>query len=326
MIIEREESWGLLKYDTLEHRFSWVTKNGHDTTPYIREPVVLNADLTMKCNMACRHCVAKDFEQVFEQAKDLEVSKELIACINNSPFMVIVITGGEPLLPEYEDRLTRLLKEIKNKGLVIDTNGTIIPSDSVINTIVQKDVLVRVSWDSGRPQDEIHFRQAKKKKGDSSRIHFDYYYKKIETIRYFSSRGINVAVQSVLSSKNVISITEMPAKLSELGIKKWYIQRFIPSHRMAKEDNIDITAGLYEHIVANLAAKCLKMNIECVVKKDRRHNSVFLLLGEGDLYTQGEKPRQKIFVGSIKENLPRYFDYVSCSDHADRYYGGNDER
>lgn len=316
MIIEREENWGILRYDTFEHNFSCVKTNRNSAIPYAREPVVLNLDLTMKCNMDCRHCVAKDFKDV----KDLDVSSEMIEYINNSPFMVIVITGGEPLLPECEKKLMRLLQEINKKGLIIDTNGTIAPNDSLVKRILETDTLVRISWDSCRPQDEIYFRQVKKKKGEGHNIDLDYFNKKLEMVKYFRSKGINVAIQSVLHKKNISSITEMPTVLSELHIKKWYIQRYIPSYKVANDKNLDITTSNYENVVASLDEKCHKVNIECIAKKDRRHNSVFLLVGEGALYTQGEKPGQKIPLGSYKNRIS-YFDYVSCSDHCERYYG-----
>jgi hypothetical protein len=45
-----------------------------------------------------------------------------------------------------------------------------------------------------------------------------------------------------------------------------------------------------------------------------------MLVGDGFLYTQGEKPRQKIPLGRIGSDI-RYFEYISSADHAERYYG-----
>ncbi len=316
MIIKRKEGWGTLTYDTVGHRFSYVKKNGKDAVPYIQEPIVLNVDLTFKCNMACRHCVAKDFDEI----PDLVVSQENMRFVNTSPFMVVVITGGEPMLPEYEDRLRLLLRQISNKGIVIDTNGTIKPTDSLVQAIREVGALIRVSWDSVRPQDEIHFRRVGKTKRENGKMELEYYWKKIDNVKYLKSKGLNVAVQTVIHRINLNSVLRMPDALNELGVKQWYIQRFIPSYKAAEEGNLDIPT--YEVVIANLKKQCQKLAIECIAKKDKRHNSVFLLVGDGLIYTQGEKPRQKIEIGSIKHGI-RYFDYVSCSDHSDRYYGGS---
>jgi len=327
-IIERQETWGSLRYNTIEHRFSYVQKNGSDAIPYTREPILLNIDLTLKCNMSCIHCVAKDFGQI----EDLVVSPELLSWINNkdkAPFMVVVITGGEPFLPEYEKQLITLLREIHGKGLIVDTNGTIIPSKSILDTIVETNTLVRVSWDSINPRDEIYFRQVKPGTRRNRDIDFEYYYRKVDIIQHFRSEGVNVAVQSIIHKKNIASILKkkdvasilgMPAKLRELSIKQWYLQRFIPSYKVAGNRNLDVSSSEYESAIDELRNRCRQENIECIPKKDRRHNSVFLLVGDGKLYTQGEKPGQKIPLGTIKSDI-KYFDYVSSADHSERYYG-----
>lgn len=315
MIVERKEAWGKLIYDTSKHRFSYVNTNGKDAIPYVDQPVLLNVDLTMKCNMECLHCVAMDFSEI----EDLVISKKLLNWINESPFMVVVITGGEPLLPEYEDQLTTLLQEIRNKGLIVDTNGTIFPSHSLIETIRDTSTLVRISWDSTRPQDETIFRRVKSntKRGDV--INIEYYNRKFELIRRLREAGVNVAVQSVLHKRNSESILEMPIALHKYSISQWYIQRFIPSY-MRTGKKYEVSKSKYDEITSKLIKKCHEYNIECITKNDRRHNSVVLLVGKGILYTQGGKPRQKILLGTIDSEI-RYFDYISSADHAERYYG-----
>jgi MoaA/NifB/PqqE/SkfB family radical SAM enzyme len=315
MIIERKEAWGKLSYDTSQHRFSYTQINGKDAIPYAQLPVVLNVDLTMKCNMDCWHCVAKDFDQ----AVDLVISTKLVNWINRSPFMVVVITGGEPLLPEYENQLITLLREIRNKGLIVDTNGTILPSPSVIKTILDTGALVRISWDAARPQDEAYFRRVKSNTKPDDEINTENYYRKRDMIPRLRSLGVNVAVQSVVHRENLTSILNMPAKLREFSVNQWYIQRFIPSYKATRE-SLEVSDDVYDQVTAELTELCHEANIECITKKDRRHNSVFLLVGDGLLYTQGQKPRQKIPIGTIDSEI-RYFDYVSSADHAERYYG-----
>ena len=315
MIIERKEAWGKLRYDILQHRFSYVPTDEKDAVPYADRPVVLNVDLTMKCNMDCLHCVAKDFSKM----EDLVISKKLLNWINRSDFMVVVITGGEPLLPEYEKKLIALLRETRGKGLIVDTNGTIFPSHSVIKTILDTSTLVRVSWDSVRSYDETCFRRVKPNTKLDDEINLEYFHRKRDTIRRLQDAGINVAVQTVVHNKNLGSLKYMPAKLREFSIKQWYLQRFIPS-RKATGEKFEVSNDKYDEVTAELIKKCHEVSIECIKKKDRRHNCVFLLVGPGVLYTQGEKPRQKIRLGTIDDEI-RYFEYVSSADHAERYYG-----
>jgi len=316
MIVKRKEPWGEIRYDTSRHRFSYENTNGKDAIPYAEEPVLLNIDLTMKCNMDCLHCVAKDFGEI----EDLVISKKLLNWINKTPFLVVVITGGEPLLPEYEEQLKTLLRETRNKGLIVDTNGTIFPSHSVIETIRDTNTLVRISWDSTRPQDETFFRHVKSNTKRKDDINIEYFYRKFELIQRLLEAGINVAVQSVLHKENSGSINNMPQALHEYSIRKWYIQRFIPSY-MRADKKYEVSKSEYDEITKELTKKCYEYDIECITKKDQRHNCVVLLVGKGILYTQGEKPRQKIRLGTIEDPEIRYFDYISSADHALRYYG-----
>jgi MoaA/NifB/PqqE/SkfB family radical SAM enzyme len=314
MTIERKEAWGKLLYDTSRHIFCRVQTNIIDAIPYAQEPVVLNVDLTMKCNMECMHCVTKDFKQ----EEDLVISERLLDWINRSKFMVVVITGGEPLLREYENNLITLLRETSNKGLIVDTNGTISPSDSVIKAILDTNTLVRVSWDSGRSYDEIYFRHVAPDTKENQTRNLEYYRKKVDMVQRLRSSGVNVAIQSVVHKENRNSIANMPDLLHKLSIKQWYIQRFIPSYK-AKAKKFEVSNIEYDRVVARLTKKCVPLNIQCITKKDRRHNCVVLLVGNGRVYTQGDKPGQKILLGTIDSEI-RYFDYISSADHAERYY------
>lgn len=314
--MERKESWGIVRYDVINHRFSCFPDDKSNAIPYPEEPLVLNVYVTLNCNMNCRHCVTKDFQKV----GDLEISARIINWINESPFMVVVITGGEPFLPEYESHLGGLLQEIHGKGLIVDTNGTILPKQSIIDAILQTNTLVRVSWDSVRPQDEIYLRQVKPNTLKQRRVtNLEYYDRKLYNVQRVRDLGVNVAIQSVIHRRNLNSINGIAAKLRELSIKQWYIQRFIPSY-LAANDNLELTGNEYDRLIARLTKECQKQGIECIAKRDRRHNCVFMLVGNGLLFTQGEKPRQKIELGSIKSPI-RYFRYVSSADHAERYYG-----
>ena len=324
-IIERLESWGKLIYDTNKHRFMLTENEKKNSIPYIEiRPLVLNIDLTFKCNLNCKHCVAKDMEKKIK--KDLIVTDKMIDWINTSDFMVLVITGGEPLLSEKEETLINLISKIKNKGIIIDTNGTIIPSKRVLETILNHNILLRVSLDSINYLDDCNFRKILSRKEKLSKK--DIFTSKINNIRQFKKKKINLAIQSVLYKQNMQSILDMPNFLSKHKIKDWYVQRFILSYKIKDEiisgkrkgDTIFLENSDYQNTIKEIIIKCNKMGINCFAKMEKRHNSVFLLVGNGEIYTQGEIPGQKIRVGDIYNKI-RYFDYVSSSEHSVRYYG-----
>lgn len=316
MIIKTHHKFGQIHYDTSTNSFNFHTTKSFEEKPYPTLPLVLNVDLTFKCNMKCLHCVAEDMASVLggSDNSDLKISNKLIDKINSSPFMVIVITGGEPLLFEKQEELLTLLKGLERKAIIVDTNGTLFPTIEILKILRRKDALVRVSWDIPHPKEEVKLRRYPK---GMYKDDLEYLNDKQSNIKRFIEAGIKVAIQTVLHKNNFNNNNFLlfPRKFQSLGITDWYIQRFIPSRRTAKEN---LSSKEYERRFETIGNICKKAEIRCHYKHDKRHNSVFLLVGDGDLYTQSDTaPGEKIFLGQIGD--VDYFAFVSAPDHADRY-------
>jgi len=316
MIITRNEPDGLIQYDTNAHRFEFIPKPGVLEMPIPSQPLLLNIDLTLRCNMECLHCVAADMVETLGKDHDgeLVVNDELLRRINDSPFLVTVITGGEPLLKDKENDLITLLKGIRNKGIIIDTNATILPSKKLMTLLKTKSVMVRLSWDSLVPDEEVKLRKNPAGMYSST---MDALAFKVSFIKLLVDNGIQVAVQTVIhkmNHKNIIKL-QFPQKLISLGVKRWVLQRFIPSHKM-REKSLKPADALA--CMQKLSKEAAKVGIACEYKADLRHNSVFLLVGDGQLYTQSnDTPGKKVRLGMIGE--VSYFSRVSPVDHSDRY-------
>jgi MoaA/NifB/PqqE/SkfB family radical SAM enzyme len=314
-IVTRRCSWGVIHYNALSHEFSYKEERERCGEPYPNVPVVLNVVVTRRCNMDCQYCVARDFNGLEEP--DLVLSPEMVKWINRSPFMVLVLTGGEPLMPPYDAVSVRLIESVKDKGIILDTNGTFMPGARVLSCLRDHGVMVRVSMDSTRPQEETAVRLTARGAGQSAQAA---YRAKLENIERFRSAGVYTAVQTVVWRANPRPVEAMVEWLSERGIERWYLQRLIPSYRFREPPvKYALKPQEYYPLVANLAASARSAGIKCIAKMDLRHNSVFLLTADGVLYTQGAKPGQKVPLGTIKEDI-KYFDYVSASEHAHRYY------
>ena len=313
--VERKQTWGVVRYDTLRHSFSYSEAEPRSNEPYANEPVALNIVITRRCNMDCDYCVAKDFAGI--EQEDFVLSADMIRWLNRSPFMLLVLTGGEPLMPPYDAVSMRLIDSVRDRGLILDTNGTFLPDRSVLSRLKRNRVMVRVSVDSIRPEDEIQVRRAPKGEDLDAR---SAYFAKLANIDRFLGAGVYTAIQTVVWQKNAAPLEQMIDWLSEHGIKRWYLQRLIPSYRFTNPPpKFALKPEEYYPLVGEIASKARSAGIECIPKMDLRHNSVFLLTGEGTLYTQGTEPRQKVRLGTIQEEI-EYFDYVSASDHACRYY------
>ncbi len=311
--VKREEDWGTLFYDTDEHRFIVDKKTDYPDLPYVSQPVVLNCYLTFKCNMACKHCLVKEMRS--ELCEELHVTRELIRSINESPFVVVVITGGEPLLKEYEEPLLRLIKGIKGRGIIVDTNGITEPSKDLIESFIKKRVLVRVSIDAVNPNTEIKLRR----RGDSVAENRSLYEKKTNLIRKLVKSGVPVAAQSVLYKTNFRSLLWLPEKLKSWSVNRWYVQKFVTTNGAGKDKDFILGNDRYEKYLTRLEKKAKDLKIVFFGKKDRRDNSVFLLTGDSQVFTQCEETKKKENIGRLGE-IRDYFEFVSRSEHSTRYY------
>jgi hypothetical protein len=177
--------------------------------------------------------------------------------------------------------------------------------------------MVRISMDSINPKEEIKLRRPVIENGlDSSSA----YNTKLTNIDRFLSAGVFTAVQTVVWQKNPGLMDQMIDWLSSQGIRRWYLQRLIPSHKFKNPPPLaTINPRDYHTFVDEIALKAHSAGIECIAKMDLRHNSVFLLTASGTLYTQGSAPGQKVRIGMINQEI-NYYDYVSSADHARRYY------
>jgi MoaA/NifB/PqqE/SkfB family radical SAM enzyme len=322
-LIHRTESWGTISYDLNRSQFFYKTNLEIEEQPYISLPIVLNCYLTYECNLKCIHCVAEDLFSV--NKNKLLISESLIKSINESPFMVIVITGGEPLLKQNEEALIKLINGIHNKGIIIDTNGTIFPSKQLLELCIEKNILLRISMDSCRYQEEIYLRRLSGNKN----INRDLYEKKINNILLLKSHNLNISIQTVLYKKNKNSIIQLISFLSANEIRSWYIQRLIPTKKLESNiksisnDNLSLKSDEYEKIITDLEIHCMKYNIRIVAKKDKRHNCVFLMVNSGLVYTSSEEGNSRIELGKLN-SINNFFEFVSASDHASRYYSSKD--
>ena len=70
------------------------------------------------CNLRCKYC---DTKYAYEEGKDYSLNN-LLKIVENSELEFVHITGGEPLI---QKNLIELLKFIKEKRILIETNGSV---------------------------------------------------------------------------------------------------------------------------------------------------------------------------------------------------------
>ena len=97
--------------------------------------------------------------------------------------------------------------------------------------------------DSVRPDDETEVRHVKKGWGLD---HRSAYFAKLENIERLVSAGVTTAVQTVVWRTNPQPLFQMIDWLSARGIRRWYLQRLIPSYKFkAPSSRVALTPEKY---------------------------------------------------------------------------------
>jgi radical SAM protein with 4Fe4S-binding SPASM domain len=90
-------------------------------------PVFGSLEVTMRCNLRCRHCYIPGQERAAHEQNDLSLVeiKHLLDEVTDAGCLWMLLTGGEPLLrPDFRD----IYSYARQKGLILTlfTNGTLI--------------------------------------------------------------------------------------------------------------------------------------------------------------------------------------------------------
>lgn len=189
-----------------------IIRKSVENTDYIIDfPLAIGIMVTNMCNMNCDYCLTRKVNNstVFIP-KEIKEYTENIKELNPLCFWV---TGGEPLL--WPSTLT-LIEELSSSHsyIALDTNGLlldekIVNNKKVINTLIEGQITVRVSLDGHTPEINDHFRS------DYAII--------VKNIEKLINLGIEVRVNTVVTSANIMYLKELANFLVSLGVNGWNI-------------------------------------------------------------------------------------------------------
>lgn len=173
-------------------------------------PFVIGLEITVACNLACRHCASSATTQ--PRSDELTLG-ELIGICDQFPDLFVQevdITGGEPLLrPEWYDVATHL----KSLGIPVRmvSNGLLLRQNA--RKLAQSGIAtVGISLD-GLEQTHDELRQ---RPGLFRRI--------IDGIRAALDAGVPVAAITAVNDRNVDELPELERFLLSIGIEHWQVQ------------------------------------------------------------------------------------------------------
>lgn len=150
-----------------------------------REPLIVNFEVTSRCNADCKYCKYKGKKEEFST----EEAVSIISDLSDLGTKKMIFTGGEPLI---RDDIGLLISEAKQEGMSVNlnSNGFLVPER--VDTVKKTDKLV-LSLDG---PEEIH----NELRGKES------FQKVMKAIRVAKSNNIPVFITSVISKLNIDKI------------------------------------------------------------------------------------------------------------------------
>ncbi len=172
-------------------------------------PAIIGLELTLACNLRCRHCASS----AGQQRKNELSTEELLNICSQFPDLLVQevdLTGGEPLLRADWFTIATYLREL-NIPVRMVTNGILLKdnisrlSDAKIATVgISLDGL-SATHDYIREQDGL-FKQL------------------IDGIETALAAGIPIAAITAVNNCNVDELPELYNILLKLGIRHWQVQ------------------------------------------------------------------------------------------------------
>lgn len=303
--------------------------------PTVTEPLVVNCFATAHCPLRCLYCHADDLMTDFREAEKVDDLDNVISTANMIPSMVAVITGGDPLTRPI--RTIRLIESLAGrKSLVMDTSGAG-DIDQLIDVLTAHDVHVRVSLDSiSEINDKVRpINRRYLQRGELSRILAE------QTITRCLAAGLNVTVQTVVSSRNesIHELRDLRDWLLSRGVKNWVLHVAVrggSARRLEKEARRKLrprgilpSSKVYSvlwQLVDGTMQENLPIDIRCT-DTDTSPNSVLLVGSKGDLFTEGYAHDGKVILYSAGQARPdllgMLWPHLDRFGHARRYLNWN---
>jgi radical SAM protein with 4Fe4S-binding SPASM domain len=178
-------------------------------------------EITGACNLRCVHCEnhcgsRSPRELTLEQMEAVARSLAKMGC------RTVDVTGGEPLLRRYWNKLCKLVTSLGMKTALI-TNGTLLDDEALDRAMEAGVGLIAVSIDGLK---EVHDRtRLRPRPGPSP------WEEAMEGLGR-SLRRIETVVITQVNRHNLPQLPAMRDLLRSLGVKRWQLQLAVPTGRL----------------------------------------------------------------------------------------------
>jgi radical SAM protein with 4Fe4S-binding SPASM domain len=185
--------------------------------PFEGFPFVVGWELTLDCNLRCRHCASSAGTH---RGGELTLDESLAICDQFPALLVqeVIFTGGEPLLSPNWFAIASRLKVLGIQAGIV-TNGTVV-SDDVVGQLVDCGITAAgVSIDG---PEAVH---------DSMRGHAGCFRKASQAVQRLVKGNVATTVITSVTSLNIDLLDEVYELVKSLGAWKWQLQPIFPLGR-----------------------------------------------------------------------------------------------
>ena len=194
-------------------------------------PVLLGWELTLACNLRCRHCASSAGDV---RPNELTLDEALAICDQLPPLLVleVVFTGGEPLIHPHWQRIAERLNDLGIRAGMV-TNGTCL-GEEVIHRLLDASITALAISLDGLADTHDFMRGVP---GLHRRV--------VEGIERVLDAGIRVTVISTVNALSIHELHGMHKLLSSIGVKRWQLQPVFGFGRMRDSQNLLLSDADY---------------------------------------------------------------------------------
>ena len=145
IVLEQYDISGEERACRMREKEAYIRGKGKDERPFVVPRIMIMP--TTRCNMRCKGC--SSLLPLFEKPCDVKIEQilqDFKLFFSGVDECIRITVGGEPFLyPNLKEILEYLLEQKKLLGIMLITNGTIVPKPEVIELLKNPKILVEVS-------------------------------------------------------------------------------------------------------------------------------------------------------------------------------------
>jgi radical SAM protein with 4Fe4S-binding SPASM domain len=186
-------------------------------------PITAVWEITMGCNMRCKHC-GSSCESPLQGELTTEEALKLCDDLGQLGFEWITLAGGEPTTRKDWNLIAKRLNENNIVPNMI-TNGWLLNEETIDKAIDAGINTIAISTDGLENTHDLI-----RKKGSFNKI--------ISALDLLKNKNINYSIITTINSVNINELEELKSIFIEKGVMGWQLQLGLPMGNMSKNSEL----------------------------------------------------------------------------------------